>query len=336
MRIRLTVLAALLLTLWAFLPTLASAQVRTCFCCSPWPSKGAATGRKANTRNKQSTVKISFYKPGTGKVTAMNQPAAGDTCEDIMNDLKAQVEAAGCTAGDVTVNPDTGRAVFCVDGRMSSATARENDTGIREVTHRIVGRPTDPFLRGVAEAFEVAAIGEGGSVTLEVFAAINDDEEDVVVTLELATFPGQPGTEVNEQLVAGLNDAGFEAWLGTFQFDDDEEPVDAILINPGTFYSITGVGLTGEDEGFNQTGVASFIPGVVIIDADANGDGVVTTQDFQQFLALVNEGDPRADLNHDGLVGDDDLVTFFNISRSLVQIVPPKDVLQTQPLQLDR
>jgi hypothetical protein len=319
---RVILVAAFALLIAVGLPTLAEAQKQTCFCCSPWPSKGAATGKKANSRNKQSTVSISFYVSGVGRITATNNPSAGDTCEAIMQDLANQLTAAGFPAGPVGVNPDNGRAVFCIDGRHWSST-KENDTGIREVTWRTVSKPTDPFLRGVVFAYVDDSAAEGGYVELELYAQLPDDEAEITINVVVETYPGQTGAEVNEALIAGLEDAGFEAWLGSYDFypEDGEEP--AIFVDRGIYGHINGIGMIAEDEGLNITATAGFEPGPVVVGIpDVGGDGTVDNADFQAFLEAYAAGSRSADLNGDGVVDSGDLAHLFNSLSSRLYLEP--------------
>jgi|GEM_PF-4787353 hypothetical protein len=311
-------------------PTFAAAQKQTCFCCSPWPSKGAATGKKANARNKQSTVSISFYVSGVGRITATNNPSAGDTCEAIMQDLANQLTAAGFPAGPVGVNPNNGRAVFCIDGRHWSST-KENDTGIREVTWRTVSRPTDPFLRGVVFAYMDDATSEGGYVELELYAQLPGDEEELTINIVVETFPGQTGAEVNQALINGLEDAGFEAWSGSYDFypEDGEDP--AIFVDGGIYGHINGIGMISEDEGLNITATAGFEPGPVVVGIpDVGADGKIDNADFRSFLQDYAIGSPAADFNLDGVVDGADLDALFDSLRSRLRL-EPSSTLNPEP-----
>lgn len=278
---------------------------KTCICVTPHKRGGKTTGKTPGGRRpSKMTVKY-------GSTTASHTSNGGETPTQVAQDLANQLAAAGHSVGPVTTDPVTGRAVFCINGKTPRGGVRtsENDTGIKEVTHRRVTSPRDWFLRNVAGAFTFASLpAAGGKFTLEVIAATADGGE-VYVDATVTTVAGQTGASVTENLIAQLNELGFEATLTEFDFGDGDGTVAAIDIQPGVYEGIYGIGEITADANLGELRLASWNEeGIDGLDLD--GNGVLDEGDVETFLGLIRAEDPRADLTGDGRADLRDLRLF--------------------------
>ncbi|NND95531.1 MAG: T9SS type A sorting domain-containing protein [Flavobacteriales bacterium] len=189
-------------------------------------------------------------------------PIAGETAEDIMNALRDAVEAANPddVVGPVAVNPgpeDKGQAIFCVKGDkdgMRQVRSRETDKNMHKTTFSRVLNEDDPFLDGVTDAL-VSVEPLGGAVILEM-RIITEGGDELYIPAVVFTEPGQ--TDLSLDLIMALTDAGFDAHLGEFDFDDDgvEEP--AIFIGKGIHARLEGLGMGSLDPGISTTMVVGL------------------------------------------------------------------------------
>lgn len=278
----------------------AQATVKTCYCVTPWKKGGKTTGKQPGGR-RPSSMMIKW-----GTKMANHTAVAGETPTQVAQDLANQLAAAGAPVGPVATDPVTGRAVFCIDGKppKGGTTTKENDTGIKEVTHRTINSASSWFLRNVAGAFTVASLpAAGGSFTVEVIATTADGAE-AIVDATVTTFPGQTGDSVTANLIAQLNELGFDATL--IEHDFGEGPAAAIDIAPGIYAGILGLAEITQDANLNNLRIASWDE--LAADAiDLDGDGVATVEDAAIFLDRLRADDPRCDLNADGRMDVRDL-----------------------------
>lgn len=270
-----------------------AAPVKTCFCITPWKRGGKTTGKQPNGR-RPSTVMIKW-----GMKTVMHTAVAGETPTQVAQDLANQLAAAGFPVGPVATDPVTGRAVFCIDGKppKGGATNKENDTGIKEITHQVVNSTTHWFIRNVVGAYTAASVpAAGGHFTVAVIATTVDGTN-VTVNATVPTVAGQTGDSVTASLIAQLNELGFAASLTEHDFGDG--PSAAIDIQPGTYAGILGVAEITGDVNLTDLKIASFDE----LDADIvdlDGDGVLDANDVSIFLDRLLAGDPSTDLTLDG------------------------------------
>lgn len=282
-----------------------SAPFKTCFCVTPWKKGGKTTGKKPG-GGRPSQAQIRF-----GSTTATHTNAAGETPTQVAQDLANQLAAAGHPVGPVTTDPVTGRAVFCIDGKVPRGGVRtsENDTGIKEVTHRRVNSTRDYFLRNVAGAFSFATLpAAGGTFTVEVIAGTADGGE-VYVDATVRTVAGQTGAAVTNALIQQLNDLGFVASLTEFDFGDGGGPVAAIDLAPGIYDGIYGIAEITTDPNLAELRLASWNDDSTA-DLDLDGNGVLDEGDVESFLGLLRAEDPRADVTGDGRADLRDLRSF--------------------------
>jgi len=197
-------------------------------------------------------------------------PAAGDTAQTVMQNLRNQVAAAfpGDTVGPVTVDTmgaNIGRAVFCVKGNkagIKQVRARETDRNFRTTTFRRVRRVDDPFLRDVGGSLVAADMPAGGDLLVEVEAEQGGVGQTIAVLVP--TVAGQPN--VNDAVAQALNNAGFAAFVMNTQIDEDNARP-AFFVDPGSFDRIEGLGVTSNDLGIDDLVVFATDTGQELIPA---------------------------------------------------------------------
>jgi hypothetical protein len=283
---------------------------QTCICVTPKKGK-TATGKKANGR--PSTITVKWGNPPFSGTKAMVMPMAGMTAQQIAQALANQLAAAGLPVCAVTVDPTTGRAVFCIKCRppnVGGVSTSCNDTGMSEVTYRTVSSASDPFLRGVAGAFAPTIIAQGGDFTVEVITRTADGAE-IPIDAKVTTVAGESGASVNSALVNVLNDEGFDAASGSFDFGDGAGTTPAIFVDSGIYNRIIGVGIISGDDGLSDLrGAAQVLTAVAPATADLNRDGVVDGTDFGLLLDMMHQGNMDADFNGDGVLDPSDVEEF--------------------------
>ncbi len=315
----------LILALGTMAPAALAQTPQSCYCITPKTAGGTAAGGGTV------TIKWGSGDPATGGATATVNTTAGQTPQQIAQSLRDQLDAQlPHTVGPVAVDPATGRAVFCVDGKKPNLFGySETDRGIKKITYQRV-RPNSWFLRNVAGAW-VASVAEGGAVGFDV-EVLNHDGTLSTVTAEVSTFAGEAGSNVTERLVEELYAIGLEASQGEWDFGGEEGYQPALFLEPGIYAGISSMGVFSEDDGlFGLRIAASDERGEPLADFDNNHR--FDNQDLVGFAAAFSSADPGADLDHNGWVDQADLVLFLGwVALDAARFGPP--AVETAPLRL--
>lgn len=234
-----------------------------CFCTTPRNNQ-AASGKRADNVT-PSVVRIRWR----GMYFEV-MPNAGDTAQDVMQNLRDQVAAAfpGDTVGPVSVDTmgaNIGRAVFCVKGNkmgIKQVKARETDSNFRTTTFRRVRSVNNPFLRDVGGSLVSADIPQGGDLLVEVLVEQGGVEQ--TISVPVPTTSGQTG--IHDDIAAALITAGFAANVMNTEVDQGIiRP--AFIVDRGIFERIEGIGITSNDLGIDDLAVFATDPDVELVPA---------------------------------------------------------------------
>ncbi len=234
---------------------------------------------------------------------------------DIKNNWDALPPAGSSASGPVTRRPD-GTCDWCVTryrnqkpteqgGRMIAAAGMGRTPGLSQLSQRFVPNPPPvppppPVTIKIQITVNVLAPA-GGGIRIQIEIEINGVIQPIL--LHIPTAPGMTPDQVNQEILRGLQQAGFTVQPGQNDF---------LVLGPRPCFDILGhasgarlhgVELETFDDGLSEWGLAVLAPGCP---GDLTGDSRVDEADLGVLLANWYLG-PGGDTNGDGETDEADL-----------------------------